>query len=640
MSAAELLQGLSWLLYLLIFLVVLVRAVRLPTPAHADMALFFGDTAAIVLLGAAAPSVPLLQTIWISDLSGALLMALPYLLLRLVQDFSRVPAWIMYASAIGLGLSIAAIVGLPTPMPTLPALILVSYFLALTVYDAVAFSRQATRSVGVTRRRMHAIAGGTVCLAGVLFLAGATVVNPERGDLWQPLSQVVGLVSGVAYFIGFAPPTWLRRAWQEPDVGTFLARAASIAELPDTPSAVRSLEAAAAQVLGAPAATIGLWHPEIGRLRFGYGGPRGPDEQPHVDTGTFILASDGWEADPNQQPVSGRTFLDQRARLIADVRREDPATAALYTAYNARAALTAPITAGETRLGVLVVYAPNAPVFAHSDLELVELIAMQAAVVLQNRALVEEAARVRARGESMRLKEDFLSSAAHDLKTPLTGILTQAQLLDARADCNPLAPADRAGIQRVVREARRLRTVVAELLDAAEMEPSGEEPQRVQLDLVDIARELCGSRPRCEMDGDESVVGAFDPVRMRQLLGHLLDNALTYDPTNAPVHVRLWSEGGDARISVVDTGIGIAPEDLPHVFDRFHRGRNVDDRRFAGLGLGLYLCRRIAESHGGRISVESELGRGTRFDVWLPNVPASTRAVSEMQHLEDDAACA
>src|SRR5204862_5304639 len=181
-----------------------------------------------------------------------------------------------------------------------------------------------------------------------------------------------------------------------------LGRAASLPRLPDTTSIVRALEDGAAAAVGGPHAAIGLWDEEKSALRFE---PRtGPS------AGGVVEVSSG-------QSIVGRVFALQRAIFSADVARDDPANAAAYRAGSTRAMLAAPITAGDRRLGVLVVYAPRAPVFADEDLALVRLLADQAAVILESRALIDEAARVRAREEATRLKDDFLSAAAHDLKT-------------------------------------------------------------------------------------------------------------------------------------------------------------------------------------------------------------------------------
>jgi signal transduction histidine kinase len=286
------------------------------------------------------------------------------------------------------------------------------------------------------------------------------------------------------------------------------------------------------------------------------------------------------------------------------------------------AVLAAPITAGDKRLGALVVYSPRAPVFAEDDLALVQLLADQAAVVLESRALIDEAARVRAREEVTRLKEDFLSAAAHDLKTPLTTLVAQAQLLERRAVRMPAAPADVEGIRRLVREAQRLKTLVLELLDAARAEQGRLVGQREEVDLVALAQEICvrhtSPRHPCSVDAPRAVDGVYDPVRIVQLIENLVENAVKYTPEGGPVQVKIWREGGYNNLTVTDSGIGIPTEDLPHIFERFHRGTNVDDRRFAGMGLGLFICRGIAEQHGGRIWATRAPGGGSTFHVALP----------------------
>jgi signal transduction histidine kinase len=109
-----------------------------------------------------------------------------------------------------------------------------------------------------------------------------------------------------------------------------------------------------------------------------------------------------------------------------------------------------------------------------------------------------------------------------------------------------------------------------------------------------------------------------DPDRVRQLLHNLIENAIKYSPEGGEIVITLGVSPGEAVINVSDRGIGVLPEDLPNLFERFHRGKNVDDRRFHGLGLGLYICRTIVEEHGGRIWATSELGQGTTFHVVLP----------------------
>lgn len=602
MNADQLIQYLSWVVYLVIFASVAVKAVRRPTRANVDIALLFLVPALIILLSLGIQFSLLASDRIISGLTATLLLAIPYMLLRLVDDFSDVPKWLLYVSGGALVVfSALAFVG-PSPAPAwLPDLELI-YLIGLPLYEVVAFSREAARSTGVTRRRMRAAALGTIFLCIIFVFSALTLFLPEWAGVWRPLSDVSGLLSGLSYVLGFATPSILKRAWQEPELRAFLGRAASLPRLPDTPSIVGEMERGAAASVGAPSASIGLWDAEAGALH-------------------FALANGPLDYVPDQEKMTGRAFLSQQALYTDNLARDNPSSAEDARSSNVMALLIAPITAGEKRLGVLTVYSPRAPIFADEDLALVQLLADQAAVILESRALIDEAARVRAREEVTRLKEDFLSAAAHDLKTPLTTLVAQAQLLERRARKDPEAPADLAGIEKVVRETQRLKVLVLELLDAARAEQGQLVGVREDVDLAECARETCEHhgtlRHPCVVEADGPVLGEYDRNRIVQLLENLVENAIKYSPKGGQVRVRVWKERGSNCLSVSDQGIGIPAADLPHIFDRFHRGNNVDDKRFAGMGLGLYICRGIAEQHGGRIWASSSPA-GTTFTVALP----------------------
>lgn len=637
MSGDQQLLYLSWALYLAIFGVVAVRAARSPTRANVDIALFFGASALVILLSTLFRVLGTPAPLPVADLSAALLMALPYLLLRLVADFAGLPALVVRAAELGLGVSVVLLVAIPPPLPVPAVLLLVAYFVVVMSVDTGAFLRAAGRSRGVTRRRMQAAAIGSGFLGLDILTAAFGAVMPEPREAWSSLARLFGLASGVSYYVGFAPPTWLRRAWQEPELRALLGRAAALPRLPGSSSIVRELERGAAASIGAPGASIGLWDEAAGVLRFSYNPSRYPERAARLSPDAlgaragaqFVLRDDAWEATLDH-PISGRTFREQRPLFTPDSARADPANADAYRAFGAIASLTAPITAGERRLGVLLVHAPSAPIFAESDLELVQLLADQAAVILESRALIDAATRIQAREETARLKEDFISSAAHDLKTPLSGMLMQAQLMLRRASRDPSTPADQAGLERLIREGTRLKDFVLELLDASRLEQGALVGHQEEVDLSAVANDVC--RPeregsgRVRLEAESALVGTFDRARIAQLLDNLVDNALKYSPAGGEVRVRLWRQDEEARISVTDQGIGIPSEDTPRLFDRFYRGENVDDRQHAGLGLGLYICRGIAEQHGGRIWAESSPGLGSTFHVALPLNGSGLRA--------------
>jgi signal transduction histidine kinase len=606
-TGIDVLQDLTDLLFVGIFLVVAVHALRHPRRATIDAALFFAAFSFIVLYTVVAPPLHLAANALAVGLVITVLLAAPYLLLRLADGFTTVPSFLSRGAAAGFVLVAVSALALPAslrPMLTVPYIV---YFVGLTLYSSVAFVRAGRRATGVTRRRLQAVAFGSACLGVAILLSPLRPALPGLVPLWNVLNHLLGLGAGVGYFLGFAPPAWLRRAWQEPELRAFLGRAALLPRLPNTEAIVAALEGGAAASLGAPHAYILLWDAASQALR-------------RTAEGASVSVAPG-------EMIAGRCFAAQRALFVADAARAYPDRAQEYRASGALAVLAAPISAGQRRLGVLAVAAARPSIFAEDDLVLVQLLADQAAVILESRHLIDEAARVHAREEATRLKDDFLSAAAHDLKTPLTGLLGQAQLMQRRVARDPTAPADGPGVDRLVADAQRLHRLVLDLLDVARVEQGRLVGPCEPVDLVPLAAEA--ARPletplhRIVIAAEGPVVAQCDGARVLQLLTNLLENAVKYSPEGGEIRVRVWASGAEAHLRVEDEGIGIPPGDLPHLFERFHRGGNVDDRAFAGMGLGLYFCHAIAEQHGGRLEATSAgPGRGSAFEATFPLVAA------------------
>jgi PAS domain S-box-containing protein len=229
-----------------------------------------------------------------------------------------------------------------------------------------------------------------------------------------------------------------------------------------------------------------------------------------------------------------------------------------------------------------------------------------------------------------RKKDEFLSVASHELRTPLTTIKGYTQLLAQTV--NDLEPAERATyINAVLGEIERMMGLISELLDVSRIETNRLQihPQTIQW-LPFIEGRISAFRVQhparfihFDVNAPETTVVA-DPDRMRQVVDNLLSNALKYSPEGSDIDVRVVSEDGHVATSVTDHGIGIPRDEIPQLFERFHRARNVSSRYYGGLGLGLYIARAIVEAHDGEITVESEEGVGSTFTMRLPIGAASS----------------
>ncbi|MBW3613128.1 MAG: GAF domain-containing protein, partial [Chloroflexi bacterium] len=382
-----------------------------------------------------------------------------------------------------------------------------------------------------------------------------------------------------------------------------LERSIHLAGVNDERRALSELNAAAADAFGATGASIGLADPERGVLR-------------------YVTPDGSWNEWPDDAFIAGRAFTSGRRILARDAATEDPAHAERYRASGAHAVIAAPIATEARRIGVLSVYADRMSIFIEDDLWLVDLLADQSAVLLEARTLAEHASALRAREEAARLKEEFLSAAAHDLRTPLTVVLGQAELLERRHQRAPDAPADARGLARIAREARRLSDLVTELLDAQRLE-QGAMMDLAPADLLDVVEEVRERYAEGEVSVhvDEpaiALVASIDRTRIEQVLDNLVENALKYTPDGAPPEIRVTTADGEARLEVVDHGIGIPEPDRQRIFERFFRASNAQSITDTGLGLGLYICHRVVEQHGGRIWFESTPGGGTTFTIALP----------------------
>jgi len=217
------------------------------------------------------------------------------------------------------------------------------------------------------------------------------------------------------------------------------------------------------------------------------------------------------------------------------------------------------------------------------------------------------------------------ADVSHELRTPLTTIRGNVDLLRRGAADDPAERA--AALDAIDGEVNRMNRLVADLLLLAQAESGMQlEKQPVELDtlilevyrqaqLMSAAQFPAGDRVKIRLGHEDQVIIEGDPDRLKQLLLNLIDNALKYTPPGGAVTLSLYRDREWVRVTVEDTGVGIPPDVLPHIFDRFYRAQRKGRK---GVGLGLSIACWIAEAHGGRLSVESEVGQGTTFTLWLP----------------------
>jgi len=212
----------------------------------------------------------------------------------------------------------------------------------------------------------------------------------------------------------------------------------------------------------------------------------------------------------------------------------------------------------------------------------------------------------------------FIADASHDLRSPLTVIRGNVDMLKRN-----LPEAERAESLRAIEsETKRMSRIVDDLLLLTEIESDHAVPQakvalqEIVRDEVQRAKQIAGGRSIIVEHAD-SIEIRGDSYRLRRMLGNLLDNAIRYTAEDGHISVSLLCEGSEACLKVTDDGSGIAPENLPHIFDRFYRVEKARSRERGSTGLGLAIVKSVAEQHNGRVEVASEPGKGSTFTIWF-----------------------
>lgn len=288
--------------------------------------------------------------------------------------------------------------------------------------------------------------------------------------------------------------------------------------------------------------------------------------------------------------------------------------------------LVLPLRTRHEIIGALVIAANN-PERQMTDqkLPLAEVLAERAALAIENARLYTEQVEARRKVEDLsRLKDEFLSIASHELRTPVTSIKGYTQLARTLIRENDLKTSEEY-LEIALDQIDRMSRLILELLDVSRIETGRLEIRREEMRWSDFVRDVVQHHHTASKNrrfylnlpaASKTVEGDRD--RLEQVLGNLLENAVKYSPDGSEIFVDVRDETDRVVTAIRDKGIGIPADELGQVFERFHRGRQVSSTNYGGLGLGLYISKQIVERHNGTIWVESREGSGTTFYFSLP----------------------
>ncbi len=464
-------------------------------------------------------------------------------------------------------------------------------------------------------------------LTGVLYLENnlaTRVFKPERVRLLQLLSsQIAGALENGRLF---------ERLAREEQALRFLAEAsAALGESLDYQRAPRRVAELAVSWL-ADACTVYLVEGE--EVRGMASASADPTRQPGLDQMNRRLTENGLPPFVRQVLRSGAPiFLPEVGRDDLAHYAQDEQVIQLLEAMGMRSAMVLPLSARGRIVGVISLVATDpSRRWNDGDLAVATELARRAAAAIDNARLYHQ------KEEAVRLRDEFLSIASHELRTPIASLRLMTDMIGASGSGRPGSsepePAEAAltgpeltrAVALIGRQARRLQTLVGDLLDVEQIRTGALRIHLEPVELVEVAQNavrtyrLEAERAGCQVEvaAAAPVVGRWDRLRLEQVLANLLSNAFKFAP-GAPVEIAVSALPGAARLVVSDRGIGIPAERLPHLFRRFERAVPADN--YGGLGLGLYIVKSIVESLRGEVSVESVPQRSTRFIVTLPLDP-------------------
>lgn len=507
-------------------------------------------------------------------------LAHPLLALWLVNHFRPFPRAFLLGGVVAfvalMGLLVYAVVAGVTSISPVAGFILVvvflAYFLGFELAAALGLALAARRRAGASRFRL-AIAAISTALFGIavviLIVGGVLAAGSPAANAVSIIVRLVALVAAFGYLAAFAPPRGLRRLSQQTIAYDFIRELSQLASGGTTEQIWALLSRTAMKASGA---------------------------------------------------VGAEVIVDETARVAR--RPMDRAGAPGLRL------IEIPLRGDRGLVGTLQLRIAGGALFVDDDLALITLLADRAVRGVELEELVLERERLiadlRAAGAA---KSDFLAAMSHELRTPLNAIIGFSELLlDPGVDsaANPVTVREYS--DHIHQSGLHLLELINDVLDLAKVEAGRIDLKPVAFDLDALGRQTIETmRPLADrksialtIDGRAEQSFVADPARIRQVAFNLLSNAIKFTGQGGSVTLAIETDAEKARLSVTDTGAGIPANELERIFEAFQQGSRTGRAHVEGTGLGLALTRQLVEAHGGRITVESEVGVGSTFTVNLP----------------------
>ncbi len=400
-----------------------------------------------------------------------------------------------------------------------------------------------------------------------------------------------------------------------------------LGEMPDPAAHVAALLACIVRVMECDAGLLFLHDDDAQRLRFA------------AHYGIEGSAADVLRTTTATRPLTGlaanvaATGEPQLLPLI-DLRTEDTDSEFPLRASGCRAAVAVPLADGGTVVGVIELALRRARPLTHADSKTLTAIGQQVCMSLRNAQLRRAAGELEALRQADRLKNEFLATVSHDLRSPLTAIRASVEGLLDRNPRPGTAPSDGL-LHNIAGQANRLGRLVDQLLDVSQigagalrLDREWNELPALLDDAASGIRALYGERVGFAIPPDPPLL-FVDKDRFVQVLYNLLDNACKYTPPGSPISIEAGWTAAEMTIGVADRGPGVRASERENIFTRFYRAGGRENASVRSIGLGLAICRGIVEAHGGRIWVEDNAESGSVFRFSIPLVAERTTEIGE-----------